>query len=438
MGDGPLRCDSTQSRLRIVTDRLPWRNGGELDAFCLTAEALLAHTSETASLALAESLVRRYSELKMSDRRDFMLFLLRNQGPSRTAVEQAIDRYESERSELALSHLFYAAEPRRQSLFRAINSAPGGTWTVLRMRADVLNLLTECPELQPVEADLFHVLSSWFNRGFIGLRRIDWHSPGAVLERLIEYEAVHEIRGWDDLRRRLEADRRCFGFFHPAIPDEPLIFIEVALTHGLAGSIQAVLDAPVPQIESEPSPDTATFYSITSCQEGLRGIQLGNFLVKQVVHELSAELPSLRLFSTLSPVPGFARWLDKTRGMDVLRPGERASLRLLDDPFWHESAEAREALEPVLLEACAYYLIKAKRGAESLDSVARFHLRNGARLERINWLGDVSANGLRQSHGILVNYVYDESEVSENHEAYVHEGRVAHSEDIARLLTVGQ
>lgn len=402
----------------------------------MTAEALLGHTSETASLALAESLVRRYWELKMDERREFMTYLLRNVGPSRAAVDLAIDHYRHDPSELALTQLFHAAEPRRQALFRAINGAPGGTWTVLRMRADILEFLTDSPELEPVEADLFHVLSSWFNRGFIVLQRINWHSPGAVLERLIAYEAVHEIRGWDDLRRRLEADRRCFGFFHPAIPTEPLIFIEVALTQGLAGNIQAVLDAPVPPTDGQESVDTATFYSITSCQAGLRGIQLGSFLIRQVVHELSAELPSLRHFATLSPVPGFARWLARAGRNEFLSAPKKAALRLLDDPFWHENADAREALEPILLQACAYYLVHEKRGAESLDSVARFHLRNGARLERINWLADVSPNGLRQSHGILVNYVYDDSQVAENHDSYVHEGRVAHSDDVGRLLPI--
>lgn len=396
----------------------------------------MAHTSDTASLALAESLGRRYWNLKVAERREFMMFLLRNLGASREAVDIAIDRYTRDRSEVALTQLFHAAEPRRQALFRAINGAAGGTWTVLRMRADVLDFLQESPELGPVEADLFHVLSSWFNRGFIVLQRINWHSPGAVLERLIAYEAVHEIHGWDDLRRRLESDRRCFGFFHPAIPTEPLIFIEVALTQGLTGNIQAVLDAPAPGTDDQPLVDTAIFYSITSCQSGLRGIQLGSFLIRQVVHELSAELPSLRLFATLSPVPGFAQWLNRMRRTGFFSTAKRAKLQLLDDPFWHENRESRDALEPLLLQACSYYLVKAKRGAEPLDPVARFHLRNGARLERINWLADVSPNGLRQSHGVLVNYVYDESQVAENHDSYVHEGLVAHGPEIGHLLSI--
>ena len=418
-----------------MAERSTWGQGTALDALCLTAEALLANTSETASLALAELVVRRYAELKSVERRDFMMFLLRRLGPSREAVDLAIDRYRQDGSELSLTQLFQAAEPRRQALFRNINSAPGGTWTVLNMRADILDFLDEFPELEPVEADLFHVLSSWFNRGFITLQRINWESPGAVLERLIAYEAVHEIRGWDDLRRRLEADRRCFGFFHPAIPVEPLIFIEVALTQGLAGNIQGVLDGPVRPVDSEPLVDTATFYSITSCQEGLRGIQLGSFLIKQVVHELSAELPSLRLFATLSPVPGFARWLGKARGTGLFNSDEKATFRLLDDPMWYDSAPALDELEPLLLQACAHYLVHIKRGVHPADSVARFHLRNGARLEQIDWLADLSPKGLRESHGIMVNYVYDESQVADNHEGYVHEGRVAHSDAVGGLLT---
>jgi malonyl-CoA decarboxylase len=324
-------------------------------------------------------------------------------------------------------------EPRRQALFRAINMAPGGTETVMTMRADVLALLAEHPELTPVEADLLHVLSSWFNRGFITLERISWQSPGAVLEKLIAYEAVHEIRGWDDLRRRLAEDRRCFAFFHPAIPIEPLIFIEVALTDGLASSIQAVLDEPIPEEES-PTGDTATFYSITNCQPGLQGIPFGNFLIKQVVRELAGELPSLTTFATLSPVPGLGRWLDTVRHTDVFNPAERRTLRLLDRPSWHEDPATSDALKPILRRACATYLVEVKRGRLPADPVARFHLRNGARLEHINWLADVSDQGLRQSAGILVNYLYDEADIDSNHDAFVSEGMVAHSAAVQQLL----
>jgi malonyl-CoA decarboxylase len=417
-----------------VTDRRTARAGTAVGALCTTAEALLANTSETASLALAELVVRRYRSLKPGERFEFLTFLLHDLGASRVAVDLAIDAYRLDRSESSLARLFQAVEPRRQALVRAINMAAGGTWTVLTMRSDLLTFLDEHPEMEPVEADLFHVLSSWFSRGFIVLERINWRSPGAVLERLIEYEAVHEIRGWDDLRRRLEADRRCFGFFHPAIADEPLIFIEVALTRGLASSIQELLDAPSPDEDNAPA-DTATFYSITNCQSGLRGIQLGNFLIKQVVHELAAELPQLSRFATLSPIPGFASWLDRAGHTDIFSEEDRVSLRELENPFWFENPTCAQDLKPVLLRACAHYLVNVKRGQQPADSVARFHLRNGARLERINWLGDTSVNGMRQSRGLLVNYDYDATQIDRNHEAYVHEGVVAHSDGISRLLS---
>jgi malonyl-CoA decarboxylase len=410
------------------------RPGAGLDVLFRTTEVLLAQTSETASMALAEQVVLRYAGLPATDRLGYLTFLLERLGPLRSNVELAIEAYRAGRTETALSRLARATESARKSLFRAINTAPGGTWTVLTMRADLLGHLVEHPELEPVEADLFDILSSWFNLGFILLKRIDWRSPGAVLERLIEYEAVHEIRGWGDLRRRLEADRRCFGFFHPVIPDEPLIFIEVALTEGLARSVQDLIDA-APPVAGEPTAaDTATFYSITNCQPGLRGIQLGHFLINQVARMLAVELPQIRQFATISPVPGFARWLGSAAARELFSPREQAALDELGNGSWHQSPQAREALCPLLLRSCAHYLVNVKQGRYAADSVARFHLRNGARLERINWQGDTSANGLRQLHGILVNYVYDETQIAANHEAYVHDGVIAHGPEVGDLL----
>ncbi|MGH8989616.1 MAG: malonyl-CoA decarboxylase [Acidimicrobiales bacterium] len=361
-----------------------------------------------------------------------MHFLLDEMGPSRSDVDSAIKQYRAVPSQLAMNRLAQAVEARRQPLFRSINTAPGGTWTILSMRADILTVAHEHPELAPVEADLVHILSSWFNRGFIVLERISWRSPGAVLERLIQYEAVHEIRGWHDLRRRLEADRRCFGFFHPAIADQPLIFIEVALRRDEAWSIQEVLDAPV-EPDDEESANTAIFYSITNCQAGLRGIPLGSFLIKQVVQELKAELPGLKHFWTLSPVPSFARWL-ATSGIENFTAAERSVLDQLSDPAWIKDPERSETVKPILLRACARYLVTAKRHTQPADPVARFHLRNGATLQRINWLGDTSPKGLKESHGLLVNYVYDEGQIDTNHDAFVHNGLVARSSLIDQLL----
>src|SRR5947207_2194851 len=229
-------------------------------------------------------------------------------------------------------------------------------------------------------AYLLHVLRSWFNRGFLRLERIDWRTSAMVLEKLIQYEAVHAIAGWSDLRRRLEGDRRCFAFFHPQLPDEPIIFIEVALTRGMSAQVQPLLDKDLP-VDSPLTADCAMFYSITNCQEGLRGISFGNLLIKQVAEELKREFPHLRRFATLSPVPGFRRWLDQT--------GEKNTLEKIKDPAWH-LGEVPETLQRDLTRLCAHYLVQVKQGDEPLDAVARFHLGNGASLERLNWMGDTS------------------------------------------------
>jgi len=248
-----------------------------------------------------------------------------------------------------------------------------------------------------------------------------------VLEKLIQYEAVHAIAGWTDLRRRLEADRRCFAFFHPQLPDEPIIFIEVALTRGMSTQVQPLLDIHSP-VENPANADCAMFYSITNCQEGLRGISFGNQLIKQVAEELKREFPHLRRFATLSPIPGFRRWLDD---FDV-DPEKRQLLDRLKDPAWH-LGDIPDALKALVLRLCAHYLLHAKQGDEPLDPVARFHLGNGARLERLNWMGDGSDNGLRQAAGFMVNYLYDLAAVERNHEAFANHDEIVASPEMQRL-----
>jgi malonyl-CoA decarboxylase len=316
--------------------------------------------------------------------------------------------------------------------------AAGGTRALLEMRGLVLTELASHPQLEPIAADLGHLLASWFNSGFLTLERIDWHSPAVVLEKLIEYEAVHEVHGWDDLRRRLAADRRCYGFFHSALPNEPLIFIEAALTRGMSENIQPLIDPDAPAGDAA-SADHAIFYSITNCQPGLRGVPLGSSLIKQVIEDLRKSLPHLRNFATLSPVPGFRKWLARERVnsesslADVLADGETvAMLRLLDAPQPIESEWPPEPKQR-LLSLCAWYLLNAKRDAEPLDSVARFHLRNGARMERLNWMGDPSAGGIRQAAGLMVNYVYELNDLQHNHELYMRAGEVCASGRMERL-----
>jgi malonyl-CoA decarboxylase len=294
--------------------------------------------------------------------------------------------------------------------------ATGATVALVAMRRRLLATLDARPERAGIDADLVHLFRSWFNRGFLVLQRIDWHTPAVILERLIEYEAVHQIQGWRDLRRRLEADRRCYAFFHPALPDEPLIFIEVALARGMSAQVQPLLD-PASPVDDPARADAAIFYSITNCQEGLRGVSFGNFLIKQVVEDLGREFPRLRTFATLSPIPGFRAWLtgadSRWTSIDVSNasPATRRELTLL----------------------AARYLMQAKRHNEPLDPVARFHLANGARLERLNWMGDASPAGLQRSFGLMANYAYRLADVEKNHEAYAAQFRVMASHDIEKL-----
>jgi malonyl-CoA decarboxylase len=317
-----------------------------------------------------------------------------------------------------------------------MNMAPNGTRSLVRLRAELLQRLAEDPGLAEVEADLHALLSTWFNPGFLSLSRIDWNSPASLLEKLVKYERVHRMRGLEDLRRRLAADRRCFAFFHPALPDEPLIFVQVALVAGLADRIAPLVDSNAPVWPPEDA-DTAVFYSISNCQEGLRGVNLGNFLIKLVVADLQRELPQVRGFATLSPVPGFRAWLAEELGKAesrLLDAEERAALGRLDEPGWPEAKPTADALRPLLLRLCAHYLVREKRHGRPRDPVARFHLGNGARLERINWLGDPSEKGLAESAGLLVNYRYDPARIVSNHEAFTNQGEVIHAAAVRSLL----
>ena len=394
-------------------------------------DALLDESGEYASTALAREALEAYKGLDESGREQFFDVLARDYSPSPETVAQRAGAYQADPSPDQLALLLEAVEPPRQELFRRLNMAPGGTAALVEMRKELLKRLKLKPQWRVIDADLLHLLRSWFNRGFLRLERIDWRTPAIVLEKLIEYEAVHAIQGWRDLRRRLEADRRCFAFFHAQLPDEPIIFIEVALTRSLSAHIQPLLDISSPV--SSVNCDCAMFYSITNCQEGLRGISFGNLLIKQVAEELKREFPHLRRFATLSPLSGFRRWLEQKR---VERPKELGMLAKLDQPGWH-LGEVSDALQRTLLRLCAYYLLHAKQegggNAEPLDPVARFHLGNGAALERLNWMGDISETGMARSAGLMVNYVYWLNEVERNHERYFREHAIAASAAVEKM-----
>ena len=399
--------------------------------------SLLRTKGEASVITLARQTLDAFARLDADGRDGFFEFLRDDLGAEPKSLDTALERYRASPGPETAAALGAAAEPRRHELLHLMNTAPDGTSDILAMRAALLDALPRRPEFKMVDDDFVRMFRSWFNRGFLELHRIDWGTPALVLEKITEYEAVHQILDWDDLRRRLQADRRCFGFFHPSLPDEPLIFVEVALCNGLAGSITDLLFGAVkPDITA----DTAIFYSISNCQRGLTGISFGNFLIKQVVRELAAENPKLRKFATLSPVPGFRKWLVRAvrEGRLPAAPdGREVELDGIETPDWPADQAPGAHLRDRLSRLCAHYLLREKRGIHPLDPVARFHLRNGARLERINWMGDPSPTGLTQSAGMMVNYVYDEANVVTNHEAFVNEGRIVHSRGIASLAGPG-
>lgn len=396
---------------------------------------LLSVRGEASTLALARELVETWRAMPVAERAAFLRMLADELGPDLAAVRRAALAFAEEPGPRTLAELRRAAEAPRLELFRRINTAPGGTRAIVELRAELLRAAKADPRLAELDADLHGLLASWFNPGFLTLARIDWGSPAALLEKLKSYEKVHRLESLEAFKRRLAADRRCFAFFHPVLANEPLIFVQVALTGGLAERIGPLID-PAEPVSDPAAADTAIFYSISNCQDGLKGVTLGNFLVKLVVATIQAELPQIARFATLSPVPGFASWLaaELADGAAPLAgEAERALLARLAEPGWHEDAELAAALEPVLASLCAWYLLRVRRNGRPADPVARFHLGNGARLERVNWLADTSPKGLAESFGIMVNYAYDPGRIEQNHELYV-EGELVHARAVERLL----
>ena len=397
--------------------------------------ALLSERGEVSGAARARETLIAYHGLPEAALPALFDLLASEFSPDPGELTRACQNYCAQPSTDTLISLFQSAEPPRQELFRRLNIAPGGTTTLVGMRALLLRSLETHPQWKGVDADLAHLFNSWFNRGFLSLQRIDWNTPAIILEKLIKYEAVHEITGWRDLHRRLEDDRRCFAFFHPALPNEPLIFIEVALTRGMSNAVQPLLDLESPVLDPQAA-DTAIFYSITNCQRGLRGISFGNLLIKQVAQELGREFPKIKTYATLSPVPGFRAWLaGVTEELAATAEGRAAAavIKRLDEPDWFKQANAAEQAQKTLMPLCACYLIHAKSNGEPLDGVARFHLGNGAQLERMNWLADTSKRGMQRAAGLMVNYQYRLDDVEDNHEVYVKEHRVVASSKLKKL-----
>jgi malonyl-CoA decarboxylase len=412
-------------------------------------DCLDAKGGAVAARARAADLGRTYLALNATGRERFLYLLASEFDIDRGTVDILAQRLlTAERDERPPIEkaLRDALEPPRVKLLTQFNGLPEGVKFLVDLRAELMALARDNPVLAGLESDLKNLLASWFDVGFLELRRITWDTPAALLERLARYEAVHRVRNWADMKNRLDPDRRCFAYFHPRMPDEPLIFVEIALVKGLADDVQALLDLGAP-LGDPAAADTAIFYSISNCQTGLSGISFGDFLIKRVADRLHAELPQLKTFATLSPIPGLRPWLQRriATGAKLLTDGEREHLneaagsdaldKILSRPRWHEDAVLTEALRGPLMRLCARYLLHERRPTTGTvaDSVAHFHLTNGARMEQLDWLADTSANGLKQSYGMMINYLYRLSEIEQNHEAYISERHITASPTIQRL-----
>jgi malonyl-CoA decarboxylase len=416
------------------------------------AACLEARGGEVSARGRAAALGRTYLELDMVGRRRFLETLAEEFGPDPVAVDAAVAALaaaDSEARPAAQDKLRQVLEPPHMRLMTQFNALPEGVKFLVDLRSDLITL-ADTPGLKSLDDDLRQLLASWFDVGFLELRRITWNSPASLLEKLIAYEAVHEIRSWDDLKNRLADDRRLFAFFHPRMPDEPLIFVQVALVNGLASNVMALLDETAP--ENDPAKaDTAIFYSISNAQTGLVGISFGGFLIKRVVDELQSDFKGLKTFATLSPIPGFAKWVRRSLddGLEILgdgdgdtvavamgvEDGEEGLRRIFKDPDWASDSAVAADLEPILLRLCARYLLleKNQRG-RARDPVAHFHLTNGAQVERLHWLADSSAHGLAQSAGMMVNYRYNLNRIEAHHESYAGDGKVAAATAVSRIL----
>ena len=400
-------------------------------------EELLSGRGEASGVALAREILSHYAELTSGPRIAFFEALAKRFGPDHGKLDAAIAVWRANPSDDTATRVHRAAEPRRQELLRRLNLAPGGTAALVRMREQLLDALNRRGDLNVVDNDFVHMFSSWFNRGFLVLRRIDWSTPASVLEKIIRYEAVHQIHDWNDLRHRIDPpDRRCYAFFHPALIDDPLIFVEVALTREIPSAIAPILTVQREVITPDKA-STAVFYSISNCQRGLGGVSFGHFLIKQVAEEIARETPKLSTFVTLSPAPNFAQWLTRERANEesqVLSESDRAALANLETVGWWQAEATRDPVKEPLIRAAAWYYLHARtRNGSPVDSVARFHLGNGARLERLNWLADTSERAIAQACGLMVNYLYDLEDIEENHEAYAQQRTVVASKAVTSL-----
>ncbi len=427
------------NKLWAMTRQAKQTDGGFSD-LVQACHKLVSERGQANMYALANEVVCAWRDLNKNKREAFFAALATEFAPDQQVVLDAAQAYVSHPDASHLATLSAVTEAPRQELFRRINRVKDGTPTLLDMRVALLECMRTRDGLQAVDQDFLHLLSSWFNPGFLHFESVSWDSSAALLEKIIQHEAVHAIDSWAHLRRRLQADRRCYAFFHPQLPHEPLIFVEVALTHDMPDAIAPLIATqPASVGEMAPAkPTTAVFYSISNCQPGLRGVSLGNFLIKKVAQHLANEVPSLKTYCTLSPVPGLVRWMQSVDVGSLPAPVAKAHALVMD---WRSSQatvaaealqQAPETLKAALAKLCAHYLVKGSHVSQA-DPVARFHLDNGARLERINVGGDLSKNGIKQSLSVMVNYLYDLDDVESRHQQFV-DRHVSYSRGVKKWL----
>ena len=394
-------------------------------------EKLMGTVGEVSGIVTARQVLDHYIDLNEAQKLEFFKNLEENFNADPAMVRRVYETYEKDPSSSNLNKLSDATRPKRNDLFKRLNQTPGATHDLVAMRTDLLKHLKDHPQLKSVDEDFVRLFSSWFGRGFLVLQTINWASSAAILERIIRYEAVHEIKDWNDLRSRIDPpNRRCFAYFHPALVDEPLIFVEVALTKEVPHSIDSILEDKGGDVVDSSGYKTATFYSISNCQPGLKNISFGNFLIKQVVQELQAEFPSIKTFVTLSPIPGLDRWLDADSGDEAEElTNLKKELKSLS-PVLESIGENDELIKRTVLN----YLLLAKQGKYPADPVARFHLGNGAKIHQVHTSADLSEKGISQSRGTMVNYLYDLRYIERNHEQYVMEGEIDYNDKLKSLL----
>lgn len=398
---------STLFERRATTHDYSEKEDGPVTDLC---HKLMTPQGEVIGIPIAGKILAAYDQMDDGQKTEFFSFLLTEMDVDILAIQKALDTYKEARNTQNLKGYLACSETKRRELFRRLNQGDGSTKRLVAMRRDLMRLVKSDPKLKSVDLDFQQLFRSWFNNGFLVLRPISWASPAEILEKIIAYEAVHAIDSWDDLRRRLEpTDRRCFAYFHPAMPDEPLIFVEVALTDSVPNSIQDVL-AETRDIIMADQAKTAVFYSISNCQKGLAGISFGNALIKNVASHLAHEIPSLTTFVTLSPIPKLATWAAS------------------------QGCQTDSLSDDDLQKLAAQYLLHAKRSDNMpVDPVARFHLNNGAYVHAIHVNADISASGLKQSFGIMVNYMYDLKSVSQNHALFAMQAEVVSSKAVKTL-----